>query len=117
MSVIKRFKNWLGGLLVDVGSVERFNAESVERLIARVERLHLEPGDGIVITTERLLSDKHVADIKQYLQAYLDKVTGQKHPILVMDRGMGMKVVSGNSVPVPAPPRPPQPDDVPFMKP
>lgn len=98
MNIIQRFRRWLGVIAAfEFERIEQFNAESVERFITRVEKLHLEPGDGIVITTTRSLSAKHVDDIKRYLQAYLEKVTQQKHPVFVMDGDMGMKVVSGKS--------------------
>jgi hypothetical protein len=100
INAVKRFWRWLRGLAdFEFESVDQLNAESVERFITRVERLHLEPGDGIVVTTTCSLSAAHVANLKQYLEAYLETVTEQKHPVFVMEDGMGIKIVSG--------PRPP----------
>ena len=101
MNAVKRFWRWLGGLAdFEFERVEQLNAAGVERFITQVERLHLEPGDGLVITTKQGLSPTQASELKKFLDTYLEKVTGEKHPILVLKGGMGMKVVSG---PRPAP--------------
>lgn len=97
--MLAKFRYWLGRLIMGDDDEVR-----VDRIIDRVEHLHLEPGDGILLTTDRSLSAANAADLKRCLEDYLKRMFGDTHahPVLILTDGLRMNVISAAKVPTPA---------------
>lgn len=105
---MKRFKRWLGRLLLgdDLIDAGLLSAEARQK----IDRLDLRAGDVLVLTTELSLSASVVERLKRDAEAFLMKAFKREHRVMILSDGIGIKVLST------PPPPPPQPPDIPFMK-
>lgn len=65
-------------------------------VIKRVERMRLEPGDIIVISTERPISADAVLRMRATVKAFLDD---PNRKVMILDNGVGIKILPGPSAP------------------
>lgn len=63
--------------------------------VKSVEQLKLEPDDCIVITYDELLSDANVKVIRQSFEACGERF--KNVPIIILDKGMDIKVLRKNA--------------------
>lgn len=90
---MKRFRQWLGRKLLGDDLIDAVLLSAYAR--QKIDRLDLQPGDVLILTTEHSISAETVKRLRQEAEMFLQSAFGREHRVMILTDGIGMKVLSG----------------------